>query len=337
MIFGHANYKADRMARVESEDLTFFRTVASSRSLADASRLLGVSPAAVTLRLQHIEARLGTRLINRSTRRLVLTDDGAVVLKSAQAVLAGLNDLHEELEARRGLLSGVLRVLAPIGFGRAHVAPALAALRSSHSALGLELMLSDRVGRLTEDTWDVAIHIGALQETTLTRQVLAPNERWLCVSPSYLERNGTPGSISDLKRHACIVLRENDDDFTFWRFARSAETFAIRIEPALATNDGDVAKEWCLAGAGILLRSEWHVAADVAAGRLVRILSEFRAPNADVVALMPQRQARSRRVDAFLSQMRGALRPVPWRSGIAPSTEHHADAKSDGGGVEQQN
>lgn len=302
------------MARVDSEDLAFFRTVANSRSLADAARLLGVSPAAVTLRLQHIEARLGTRLINRSTRRLILTDDGAVVLKSAQALLAGLNDLHEELEARRGLLSGMLHVLAPIGFGRAHVAPALTALRSAHPALGLELMLSDRVGRLTEDTWDVAIHIGALQETTLTRQVLAPNERWLCVAPSYLDRNGTPGSILDLKRHACIVLRENDDDFTFWRFARHGETFAIRIEPALATNDGDVAKEWCLAGAGILLRSEWHVAADVAAGRLVRLLSDFQAPDADVVALMPQRQVRSTRVDAFLNQMRGTLRPVPWRS-----------------------
>ena len=89
------------MARVESEDLAFFRTVVSSRSLADAARLLGVSPAAVTQRLQHIEARLGTRLINRSTRRLILTEDGAVVLKSSQALLAGLNDLHEELEAAK--------------------------------------------------------------------------------------------------------------------------------------------------------------------------------------------------------------------------------------------
>jgi DNA-binding transcriptional LysR family regulator len=287
--------------------------VASSRSLADAARLLGVSPAAVTQRLQHIEARLGTRLINRSTRRLVLTDDGAVVLRSAQALLQGLNELHEELEARRGLLSGALHVLAPIGFGRAYVAPAMTALRAAHSALRLELQLSDRVGRLTEDTWDVAIHIGALQETTLSRQVLAPNERWLCVAPSYLHQNGAPLSILDLKRHACIVLRENDEDVTFWRFARNGETVTIRIEPTLATNDGDVAKAWCLAGAGILLRSEWHVAADVAAGRLVRLLADFRAPDADIVALMPQRQVRSPRIDAFLNQMRISLRPPPWR------------------------
>ena len=302
------------MSRVGSEDLTFFRTVASSRSLADAARLLGVSPAAVTQRLQHIEARLGTRLINRSTRRLIVTDDGAVVLRSAQVLLAELNDLHEELEARRGLLSGVLHVLAPIGFGRAYVAPAMTALREAHSALGFELLLSDRIGRLTEDAWDVAIHIGALQDTSLSRQVLAPNARWLCAAPSYLRCHGTPESILDLNRHACIVLRENNEDVTFWRFIKSGEPFAIRIEPALATNDGDVAKAWCLAGAGIMLRSEWHIAADIVAGRLVRLLPDFRAPDADIVALMAQRQLRSPRIAAFLHQLRAALRPVPWRS-----------------------
>lgn len=301
------------MARVESEDLTFFRTVASSRSLADAARLIGVSPAAVTQRLQHIEARLGTRLIDRSSRRLVLTDEGMVVLRSAREVLAGLNDLHEELEARRGLLSGVLHVLAPIGFGRAYVAPAVTALRAAHPRLGFELLLSDRVGRLTEDAWDVAIHIGALQETSLFRQVLAPNERWLCVAPTYLRRHGSLDTVSDLKRHACIALRENAEDVTFWRFARNAETYAIRIEPTLATNDGDVAKAWCLEGAGIMLRSEWHVAADVAAGRLVRLLPDFRAPDADVIALTPQRGGRSPRLDAFLDHLRGVLKPAPWR------------------------
>jgi DNA-binding transcriptional LysR family regulator len=181
------------------------------------------------------------------------------------------------------------------------------------------LLLSDRVGRLTEDTWDVAIHIGALQETVLSRQVLAPNERWLCVAPSYLRQKGTPGSVLELKCHACIVLRENDEDVTFWRFDRDGETFAIRVEPILATNDGDVARAWCLDGAGILLRSEWHVAADVAAGRLVRILTDFRAPDADVVALMQPRQVRSPRIDAFLNQMRVVLRPAPWRSGAVAS------------------
>jgi DNA-binding transcriptional LysR family regulator len=313
------------MPKVESEDLSFFRTVASSSSLADAARLLGVSPAAVTQRLQHIEARLGTRLINRSSRRLVLTDDGTLVLSRARVLLAGLNDLHDELDARRGLLSGVLHVLAPIGFGRAYVAPAITALSAAHSALRLELLLSDRVGRLTEDTWDVAIHIGALQETTLYRQVLAPNERWLCVAPSYLRHNEPPESILDLKRHACIVVRENDEDVTFWRFARNGETFAIRIEPTLATNDGDVAKTWCLEGAGIVLRSEWHVAADVAAGRLVRLLADFRAPDADIVALMPQRQGSSLRLEAFVNQMRVALRPPPWRS-MAPEAKHSASS-----------
>ena len=108
-------------------------------------------------------------------------------------------------------------------------------------------------------------------------------------------------------------LRENDEDVTSWRFTRSGETFAIRIEPELATNDGDVAKAWAMDGGGIILRSEWHVAPDVAAGRLVRLLPEFKPPNADVVALAPFKTGRAGRVDVFLAEMRNALRPTPWR------------------------
>lgn len=301
------------MARVDSEDLAFFRTVAAGRSLADAARLLGVSPAAVTQRLQHVEARLGARLIERSGRRLVLTDEGAVVLKHARTLLAGLDELEEELDARHGLLAGTLRVLAPIGFGRAYVAPVVAAIRAGHPALAVDLSLSDRIGRLTDEAWDVAIHIGALADSGLSRQVLAPNERWLCATPDYLAARGVPRDPAELKRHACIALRENDEDVTFWRFVRERDGYAIRIEPALATNDGDVAKGWCLDGHGIILRSEWHVADDVAAGRLVRLLPDFQAPNADVLVLIPTRGTRSRRLDAFVARMRKALRPAPWR------------------------
>jgi len=233
------------------------------------------------------------------------------------ALLDEATELTEALQARRGTISGHLKIVAPLGFGRRYIAPAVVAFRSRYPDVSVELDLSDRLGRAAAGAWDIMIHIGVLKDSTLRLQHLAPNERYLCASPAYLKRRGVPASPQDLRAHDCIALRENDEDVTLWRFSRkrgSSQPDVVRIEPALSSNDGDVVKAWALADCGLIVRSEWDVSEDVSAGRLVRVLPSFRLAPADIVALLnPGRGGRARRTQAFVEHLRAGLSPPPWR------------------------
>ncbi|WP_420967644.1 LysR substrate-binding domain-containing protein [Bradyrhizobium sp. B120] len=303
---------------LSTDDIRFFLAIAAARSLAAAARALDVTPSAVSQRLQSLEQRLGVQLVSRSARRLTLTDEGELLVLRGGTLLDEATELTEALQARRGTIAGHLKILAPLGFGRRYIAPVVAAFRSRHPDVSVELELSDRPGRAAASAWDVMIHIGALKDSTLRLQRLAPNERFLCASPAYLKHRGTPAGPQELRGHQCIALRENEEDVTLWRFSRRrapAEPDVIRIEPMLSSNDGEVVKAWALADHGLIVRSEWDVAEDLAGGRLVRVLPNFRLPPADIVALLnPGRSGRARRTQAFVEQLRAALAPPPWRN-----------------------
>ena len=297
-----------------SADLHFFATVARSASLAAAARELDVTPSAVTQRLQELERRVGVRLVERTGRRITLTDEGELLAARGGAIADELASLAETLTERRGVVAGRLRVLAPLGFGRRWVAPIAGRFCAEHPAVRLELVLSDRLGRSPETSWDVAIHIGELRDSSLVVQRLAPNDRFVCAAPSLVARLGAPATPEDLRALPCIALRENDEDVTLWRFARAdGSTVQVRIEPRLASNDGDVVQRWAVDGHGVIVRSEWSVARDLRAGRLVRLLADHRLPSADVVALVGARQGRSARTVRFVQYLRSALTPAPWR------------------------
>lgn len=302
---------------ISTDDIRFFLAIAAARSLAAAARALDVTPSAVSQRLQSLEQRLGVQLVSRSARRLTLTDEGELLVLRGGTLLDEAAELTDALQARRGTIAGHLRVLAPLGFGRRYIAPIVAAFRSRHPEVSVELELSDRPGRAAAGAWDVMIHIGTLKDSTLRLLHLAPNERYLCASPAYLKRQGTPARPQDLRSHQCIALRENEEDVTLWRFSRrraASEPDVVRIEPMLSSNDGEVVKAWALADHGLIVRSEWDVAEDLAAGRLVRVLPNHRLPPADIVALLnPGRSGRARRTQAFVEHLRAALAPPPWR------------------------
>jgi DNA-binding transcriptional LysR family regulator len=173
------------------------------------------------------------------------------------------------------------------------------------------------VGRVPETAWDVAVHIGEPRESSLVAQRLAPNERFAVASPELLARHGTPTHPRDLKGFPCIALRENDEDVTLWRFtSRANEITQTRIEPRLASNDGDVVRDWAIAGLGIIVRSEWSVADDLRDGRLVRILDDYRLPPANVVAFVGNRKGRSARTTRFVEHLKALLNPPPWRASV---------------------
>jgi DNA-binding transcriptional LysR family regulator len=299
---------------IDSDDLAFFAVLASARSLADGARRLNVSPPAVTQRLNALEARLGVRLIDRSGRRLSLTDEGGLVASHGAAVADTLDALKEALANRRGAVTGHLRIAAPHGFGRLHVAPVLEAFTRAHPMITASLELADHPGASAIDSCDVVIHIGPPGPANRIVTTLAPNQRVLCASPRYLDAVPPIGSPADLAQHRCLVVRENDEDVTLWRFGRGQRnTATVRIHPVMSSNDGAVVRDWALAGQGITVRSEWHVADDLSAGRLRRVLPDWELPAADVVAMLGARSASSARTQSFVNLMRESLKPPPWR------------------------
>lgn len=298
-----------------SEDLRFFVVVANSPSLAAASRSLDVSRSAVTQRLAQLEARLRCRLLDRTTRHVRLTEEGRLLLDRAGNLLRDLDELASTLGVRHDVVSGHLRIAAPLGFGRKHVASVVAAFRKLNPAVTTTLMLTDRPAVAADSNWDLVIHIGELRNSSLVMVRLAPNGRVVCASPAYLAAHGEPAEPADLARHACLALRQNDEDVTLWRFVdRQRKTIPVRVNPAMASNDGEVVRAWALAGLGIMVRSEWDIADDLRAGHLCRVLSRYRLPAADVVALLGDRGGRTARAEAFLRLLKENLQPIPWRS-----------------------
>lgn len=299
---------------ISSEDLRFFDVLTKSASLAEAARKLDVTPPAVTQRLRALEARIGIRLIDRSGRKMTLTDEGALVASHGTIVAEAMEALSEALSDRKKAVSGHLRVAAPHGFGRLHVAPVVDAFAKAHPGVTVTLDLSDHPGAQLVESSDVIIHIGPPGPLNQIVTTLAPNRRILCASPDYLADAAPVQSPSDLMRHRCLVVRENDEDVTLWRFLHaSREPETVRIRPTMCSNDGAVVRDWALAGQGVAIRSEWNVAADLAAGRLKRVLPSWEVPPADVVAMLGARFGRSARTTAFLAMLRQSLSPAPWR------------------------
>lgn len=303
-----------RQIALGSADLHFFIAVAGAHSLAAASRSLDVSRSAVTQRLSQLEAKLRCRLLDRTTRHLRLTEEGQLLLDRARVVLGELDAITDTLSGRQDVVSGHLRIAAPLGFGRRYIAPVAAAFRERNPDVTITLTLTDRPAIADESNWDLIIHIGELKSSSLVMVRLAGNERFACASPDYLKSRGVPTDPMELASHICLALRQNDEDVTMWRFVdRHRKTTPVRVAPAMSSNDGEAVRSWALDGLGIMVRSEWDVADDLAHGRLVRVLSRYRLPSADVVALLGRRSGRAARVNAFLKLLQERFRPNPWR------------------------
>jgi len=300
---------------LSTDDLRFFTVVATSPSLAAAARTLDVTPSAITQRLQQIERRLDLRLVNRTARQLQLTDEGQLLVESAQRIIEDVEQLEAELAARRGVVAGQLRVLAPLGFGRRYVAPVAARFRQMHPSVSLTLHLSDKPARDSDKPWDILIHIGEIHDSSLIAQRVAPNERMLCAAPGYLAKRGHPRTPQDLASHDCIALRENEEDVTLLRFThiRGERTATVRIKPVISSNDGDVVRSWGLAGLGVIVRSEWDVADNIRAGDLIRILPDWRLPAADVLMLLGSRNGRTAKIRHFVDLFKADMKRIPWR------------------------
>jgi molybdate transport repressor ModE-like protein len=299
----------------ESADVRFLLTIQQNGSLIAAARKLGLTPSAVSQRLQQLEKKLGTRLVDRTARKLTFTEEGALLCLRGSELVQQFDTLLEDLRVLHGGLVGPLKVNAPLGFGRRYVASAVADFQREHPAVDVALTLSDEPLTEAADRFDVVVHIGELRASNLVGHAIAPNGRFLCASPAFVKRFGNPDAPDDLARLPCIILRENKEDVSLWHFSKGRTSRSVRVASKLSCNDGDVIRRWACEGRGIILRSEWDVADDIRRGSLVRLLPGWKAPDANVIALTHNRAGLPRRTRDFMQYLQARFRPVPpWRA-----------------------
>lgn len=299
----------DRFKQIET-----FVAVAARGSLSAAAAAEGVAPAVVSRRLDALEERLGVKLLVRTTRKVTLTFEGSAFLEDCQRLLHEWHNAEASVSLGGVKASGLLRVTAPAGFGRAHVAPLLPGFVAEHRDVSISLDLTDRLVDIVGESFDVAVRIGALDDSSLVGLKLADNRRVVVASPAYLARHGTPATPADLAQHRCLTFGHAGNQARGWTFVVDGETVSMRVGGPLECNDGAVLHAWALAGQGLAWRSEWEVGADIAAGRLVPVLEAFGAPDTAIHAVFPQRRHLPLRVRMFIDYLKNTYgQPTYWR------------------------
>ncbi|MET0266819.1 MAG: LysR substrate-binding domain-containing protein [Duganella sp.] len=291
---------------------TFVEVVARG-SLSAAARAEGIAPAMIGRRLDALEARLGVKLLQRTTRKLALTDEGAAFLEDCQRILAELEAAETAVAERSANVTGHLMISAPAGFGRQHVAPLLPSFLSEHRDLTATLNMTDRVTDIVGEGVDVAIRIASLADSSLVSVKLADNERVVVAAPAYLKRYGTPQTLADLARHNCLAI-SSEGSQRGWTFRENGKNVVIKVGGNMGCNDGQVLHDWALAGKGLAWRSMWEVGSEIEAGKLCTVLDNYAAPGNDIHAVFAQRRHLPLRVRVFVDFLRRAYgQPDYWR------------------------
>ncbi len=315
----------DKLKQLES-----FVSVVARGSLTAAAKAEGVAPAVMGRRLDALEERLGVKLLVRTTRRIALTHEGSGFLEDCQRLLADLSDAEASVSAGGIRASGYLRITAPAGFGRRHVAPLVTRFRELHAEVTISLNLSDRVVDLAGEGFDCAVRVGDMPDSSLVSVRMADNRRLCVATPRYLQTHGTPKHPSELAKFDCLTLSSDASQTRGWAFRvprqalgrlqeevltdavaplddenlpqegarsdaagghdRGHEVIHLKPGGPLDCSDGQVLHDWCLAGYGIAWRSTWEVESEIAAGLLVPVLEEFAAPPNGIYAVFPQRK-----------------------------------------------
>ncbi|UVA81659.1 LysR family transcriptional regulator [Pandoraea commovens] len=289
----------DRFKQIET-----FVAVAARGSLSGAAALEGVAPAVIGRRIDALEFRLGVKLLVRTTRRVTLTFEGSAFLEDCQRILNEMHNAEAAMSAGGVKASGHLRLSAPAGFGRRHVAPLLPVFITSHPDVTVTLDLSDRLVDLVNEGFDCAIRLGELPDSSLVSLRLGDNRRVCVASPDYLAAHGHPESLDDLARHNCLAFGSTANQQRGWTFAQDGKVVTIRVNGTMECTDGAVLHDWCLEGYGLAWRSWWEVGDDIRAGRLTTVLDAFAAPPIGIHAVFPQRRHLPLRVRLFIDHLR---------------------------------
>jgi len=295
------------------DDLEVFSKVVTAGSMTGAARELGVSPAVISKRLQRLEARLGSRLLNRTTRQISLTEAGETYHATVVEILAGLEEAESALSTGAKDARGVLKISAPTTFGRMHIAPNIVRFMNANSNLKLNIELSDEYVDIVSSGFDLAIRIGDLPDSTLVAKKLAPVRRVLCASPKYIKKHGEPKTLEELANHALIASHNQGP----WKLEGNGDVVYYRPESTLQTNSSEVVREMVLAGLGIAMRSTWDIGAELSEGKLMQVMPDYSTKSLGIYAVYPSRNYLPAKVRFFVDYLAELFGPVPyWETGL---------------------
>jgi DNA-binding transcriptional LysR family regulator len=291
-------------------EMQTFAAVVDAGSFVKAAEALGLSKAAMSRHVGELETRLGVRLLQRTTRRLSLTEEGQVFYARSKELLAGVDEAEAEITSRSSAASGLLRINAPFTFGILHLAPLWGVFRSQYPQVALDVTLADRVVDLVDEGYDVAIRIATLPSSTLISKRLASTRVVLCASPQYLAAHGAPQHPTELAAHAVIsysYLATRDE----WHFVGPQGPVSVKTQPCIHTNNGDTCRAAALAHQGIILQPDFLVGRDLASGTLVELMPAFRALALGIYAVYPTRKHVPPKVRALIDFLAAHFAQAP--------------------------
>ncbi len=293
------------------QEMRSFVAVVDAGSFVRAAEALAVSKAAVSRYVSELEARLGVRLLQRTTRRLSLTAEGEVFHARCQTLLADVDEAEAEITSRSGDARGLLKVNVPVSFGILHLAPLWGEFIRRQPNVSFDVTLADRVVDLVEEGYDLAVRIARLPSSTLISRKLSATRLVVCASPKYLKRAGTPKAPQDLARHTVLAysLLAGGDE---WHFAGPDGPVSVKTAPCLRTNSGDTCRAAALNHQGVVMQPSFMVSADLAAGTLVELMPRYRGIELGIYAVYPTRKHVAPKVRLLIDFLVESFRQPKW-------------------------
>lgn len=297
----------------QTGEMTAFVRVVEAKGFSAAAPALGLTPSAVSKLITRLEARLGVRLLQRTTRALHLTADGELYFESARRIVSDIDQLESRLSGERGTPHGLLRVTTSLAFATHQLAPVIAEFLARYPRIELELMPTDRVVDIVEEGVDIAVRIGRLADTSFMARRIGTDKRLICASPAYLAQHGTPRRPQDLARHRCILHR-GLPYLNRWAFRDEAGgVYEIEAAGPISVSEGEAQLQLALQGVGVVRLTRLTVAQEIRAGRLVPLFEgETVDPPLPIHAVYPHRRYLAPKVPAFVDFLIEKFTPPPW-------------------------
>jgi len=300
-------------------DISLFAQVVASGNLSAAARDLGLSTAAISKRLIRLEERLGIQLLTRTTRGASPTEEGSAFYERCVHILGDIEEAEAEISGCELNPTGTLKVIAPIAFGRRHIALHVPEFLARYPKIHLDLRLSAQSVDFVSNQCDVWIRIGEPEDSRLVARKIAPNRRIVCASPLYLERHGEPQTVQDLKHHNCLIIDRPNTRAEQWHFIGPNGPETVRVSGNLRSNDGEVIQRSALAGIGIAVKSTWDAGTLLQDDMLRQILHPYEPPTSNIYAISLQSRHRAGRVSAFIDFLLEKFGSAPyWESPAKP-------------------
>ena len=284
----------------EISDLRLFARIVAAGSLSETARRLNSSLPAMSRRLAAMESRLGARLVDRSSRRFALTEEGILLHERAAGILAELDEVEAEVGARSAAPQGHLRIGAPLEIGRRRFAPLIAEFSRRYPRVTIELVLNDSRVDVVGDDLDIGLHVDELSDGNVIARKLLASRRVVCASPEYIAEHGVPATPHDLREHNCIRLVRGRHVLDRWMFVDGKKAFEVQVQGALSTNNAEVMHGWILGGRGIGIKALWDIEDDLLAGRLVEVFAPFNHDTINLYVIYPTRRHLPSRVRNFI-------------------------------------